>query len=173
MKIGKEQERLGFTELLTHKHEGDMRRQQQRSHQYSGTLFPDETQQAIALSTITYLIVILDEIDEGRWRLSGTFHTPNFTGLRGTFPLISKAFRQRPRHPLFGFFSKILVPGVGFTAGHDVDGIVQIVIPLPGEQRHAAVLLTRMKKHHVAAVFGGQMHRPVGNGSANAGGDLN
>ena len=54
-----------------------------------------------------------------------------------------------------------------------MDGIVQIVIPLPGEQRHAAVLLTRMKKHHVAAVFGGQMHRPVGNGSANAGGDLN
>ncbi|MNP79889.1 hypothetical protein D3C76_1778340 [compost metagenome] len=61
---------------------------------------------------------------------------------------------------------------MGFPAGHHVDGIVQIVVPLPGKQRHAAVVFTRMEKHHVAAVFGGEMHRPVGDGCADAGGDL-
>ena len=59
-----------------------------------------------------------------------------------------------------------------FAGGKHVGSIVEVIIPLGGEQRRVALFIARMQENHVAAVFRGQVNVTVRDRLADLRGNL-
>ncbi len=81
MKIGKEQERVGFAVLFAHKQQRNVRREQQGGEQHFGTVASRQLNQALAPGAVADLIVVLDKIDERDRRLAGAVHAARLAAL--------------------------------------------------------------------------------------------
>ena len=172
VEIGKEQERVGFAILLAHKDQRDMRRQQQHRQHHFGAVGAGQFDQPLALRAVADLVMVLNKIDKGDRRLAAAFHAALLAALRRHFALIDETFGQRARDAFFRLAGEILIVGVGFAGGEDMHGVMQIVVPFAGKQRHGAIFRARMQENHVAAIFGGQMDRSIGNFRTDALGDF-
>ena len=103
---------MRFAILLAHKQQRNMGRQEQRREQHARFIRPSQRDKPLPLGTVADLVVILNKIDKKLWGLLATLYPARFSGLKRDFPLVDKAFCQRPRQFFLRLKGKILIVGV-------------------------------------------------------------
>ena len=112
VEVGEKEERMRFAILLAHKQQRNMGRQEQRREQHARFIRPSQRDKPLPLGTVADLVVILNKIDKKLWGLLATLYPARFSGLKRDFPLVDKAFCQRPRQFFLRLKGKILIVGV-------------------------------------------------------------
>jgi hypothetical protein len=153
-----EQEGPRLAPVLAHEHERDVRREEQDRGERVVRGRVGQRDQPLAERPVAGLVVVLEEVDEGRGRKMGRRLAP-VRALEGE-PLGQSAGKVAA-----GIVGEGAVVGVCLAGGQHMGRVVHVVVPFGGVERHGA-LRPLVQVGDVAVVLGRQVYGAVGDAGA-------
>src|SRR5262249_44117686 len=155
-KIAEERERRLDERLFAHEEKRYLRRQHQDEAQELRCLCDKYGGKPVTKGPIADLVVVLRERNKGRRRQVGRRGAARDPTVRAHLALIDKALRKGPRNLADAVFRVVAIVAADITARGDVDGVVEVVVPLGGERARPSVLMPLEPARLVAVVLENQ-----------------
>src|SRR6185437_9712970 len=142
-KVAEEEEGLARAELLAHEEKRRRRREKKDRDGGAERFARGERDQPLAEGAVAYLIVVLDEIDEGKRRQVTAGLAARCAAKRRQLSLIDEALRQGAPEAGNGIGGIVAVIAVGLAGEGDMHRVVEVVVPLRivGKRRSASAAL--------------------------------